>query len=86
MTRGPQPPAESHTMSFSQAAPLLAQPPRPGTADADLAAAADAAGAATAPGDDAVLRRHLRLVLRDDPKEDAAALPAAAMVRAEAVL
>jgi len=48
---------------------LLAQPPRPGTASADLAALVAGAGG---PGEQAPpLLQHFRVVLRDDPKEAA---------------
>lgn len=69
-------------MHNAQAAPLLAHPPRAATADADLAAA-DAAALASAAADDAILRLHVRIVLRDTPKQDVAASPAAALKAAE---
>lgn len=68
---------------MAQAAPLLRQPPRPKTAEADLAAAAEAAAQASAAADDAILRRHVRLVLREAPGREAPAPPAAALMAAE---
>ena len=67
---------------MAQAAPLLRQPPRPKTAEADLAAA-EAAAQASAAADDAILRRHVRLVLREAPGREAPAPPAAALMAAE---
>jgi hypothetical protein len=66
-----------------QAAPLLRQPPRPKTAEADLASAAEAAALASAAADDAILRRHVRIVLRDAPVQEAPVSPAAALKAAE---
>lgn len=68
---------------MAQAAPLLRQPPRPKTAEADVASAAEAAAQASAAADDAILRRHVRIVLRDAPRQEAPASPATVLKAAE---
>ena len=68
---------------MAQVAPLLRQPPRPKTAEADVASAAEAAARASAAADDTILCRHVRLVLREAPRQEAPASPAAALKAAE---
>ena len=48
-----------------------------------MAAAAEAAASASAAADDAMLRRHVRIVLREAPGQKAPASPAAALNAAE---